>query len=133
MKDRAKRLAGLNIHNNEKARASWRRMMKSPEHSRRMSEACTGMTQGGLSALNNPHHPRAVHAVFQTPRLEQFHVDNISRFVRAHPHLFDPEDLIRKPYSKRASYSCNATQGLSSLTRNRRSWKGWSLLKFLPE
>ena len=134
MEERKARLHGINIHENPLARKNWLAKMRSPQHREAMRIRCTGMVQTGLGAKDNPLHVRAVHAVYESPRREQFFVDNIARFVRSHGYLFKKEDLKQRPWAKKkASYQCNATQGLSTLTRNRKSWKGWSILHFTNE
>ncbi len=52
---------------------------------------------------------------------------NLSHFIRTHPELFDPADLV--PYNSREP-RCRATGGLLSLCPRRKvvqgTWKGWT-------
>ena len=75
-------------------------------------------------------HYCAINWIFRSPDNVVYEFKNLANFVRNHPELFAPEDLIKK-HNK-----CNAVNGLSSLKPYRRNgepkklvngtWKGWS-------
>ena len=56
---------------------------------------------------------------------------NLRLFVRNSPHLFEPDDVVWKPYKeKHAADWCRAANGLASLSPNKKHplnvWKGWT-------
>jgi len=59
------------------------------------------------------------------PRGRNWEVKGISKFVKAHPELFDPEDI-----SPRGNRPCNAQIALTRVVGNQKhsvvSWKGWT-------
>jgi hypothetical protein len=76
-------------------------------------------------------HHMAFACEFRSPTNVVWYVKNVRHFVRTHPELFDPEDVIMKKQKSSKYYYCNAASGLGKLTgrtRPRGSWKGWTLV-----
>ena len=108
----------------------WLEAVQSPQHRERLSKRLTGQVKDtDLTRRNSPRHARALHLTVRSPAGVPYLVDNLSAFVRAHPELFDPEDVVNRS-RKRASYQSRATAGLRKLRAivgTRLSWKGWTL------
>ena len=64
------------------------------------------------------------HWMLKAPDNRVFEFDNLNKFVRENPKMFEPNDVIWH------RYSCNAVKGLSRLRGSRAqpiaSWKGWT-------
>jgi hypothetical protein len=75
--------------------------------------------------LKGPQHPQAIVCEFRSPTNVVWHVKNITHFVRTHPELFNPEDLIIK---KKKSLAISGLLSLTARTRPTGSWKGWTLV-----
>ena len=104
--------------------------LRTPEHRERMREMVTGREmQTEITRRGSPRHFKALHLTLRTPAGVPYRVDNLCEFVRSHPHLFDPADVVNRS-RMRASYQSRATAGLGKLqTASGRalSWKGWTL------
>ena len=76
--------------------------------------------------LGSPKYWDAIvkHWILKAPNNCVFEFDNLSKFVRENPEMFDASDVIWH------RYSCNATKCLSRLRGSRSqpiaSWKGWT-------
>lgn len=83
----------------------------------------------GKSA-NNVH---AKEWILVSPDDTVYHTTNLHHFVRNHPHLFAPKDVIWKRQGGGRGTGgeyCNATARLSNVRNGKSSaWKGWRLLK----
>lgn len=102
----------------------------SPETKEKMRVACFGKQHKLPGMAKGPQHHAAIVCELRSPTNVVWYVKNVRHFVRTHPELFDPEDLIIKKYKSGAS-NCNAVAGFLSLTaikRPRGSWKGWTLV-----
>jgi len=59
-----------------------------------------------------------------------YHVVNVSKFVREHEELFEPQDVI---WDLENGYVCRAVKRLNSLGGNgkdvRTHWKNWELVR----
>lgn len=96
-----------------------------PETKEKMRLALLGKPCTSPKSAKGPQHFRSVACEFRSPTNVVWYVKNISHFIRTHPELFNPEDLIIKKYKSRA------LAGLLSLTARKRpngSWKGWTLV-----
>jgi len=90
-----------------------------------------GITQRGLCAKSPKHHRAVEFALVKEGRL--YTGRNIAHFVRTHPDLFDPADVVWKPQfpAKTGSVSvyCVASKVLSKLSPYTKNpvlaWKGW--------
>jgi hypothetical protein len=106
------------------------RGLRAPERVERMRELMIGRPRASeLTRRGSVRHYKALHFSVKSPAGLTYQVDNLSEFVRSHPHLFDPADVINRS-RMRASYQCRATQGLRKLRAvagTRLSWKGWTL------
>jgi len=113
---KAKRLAWLKSEANRK-RVSAMFKDKHPQHPKRKQFS--------------PLHSKAVECFFRDPQNVIHYCRNICRFVHENPNLFNPEDVIQKIHGGKPSksYICNATQGLSQVSRGHRmTWKGWTVV-----
>lgn len=63
------------------------------------------------------------------PSGEVHEFSNLAHFVRTHPDLFDPDDLVNRT-GRPTSYICRATVGLGQLRPEKKmkvnQWKGWT-------
>ena len=111
-------------------RERWLRSQRSPERRERIRQRQTGRARvTELTRLDSPRHAAALHIAVKSPAGVTYLVDNVAAFVRGHPELFAPEDVVnRRPpgtgYKSRAS--CGLCR-LQSVAGTRLSWKGWTL------
>lgn len=112
---------------------AWERWLKgqqAPERRERMRELMTGREQvTELTRRGSPRHFRALHITVRSPAGVPYRVDNVAAFVRGHPELFSPEDVVsRDPrpgwYRSRAAAGLRRLQSASGTAG---SWKGWTL------
>lgn len=112
------------------ARENWLKALQAPEHRERISAQMMGRVMAtDLTRRGSARHFKALHFTVRTPAGVPYRVDNLSEFVRSHPHLFDPADVVNRS-RMRASYQSRATAGLRRLQAvvgTRLSWKGWTL------
>lgn len=101
-----------------------------------VSRKLSGRTRIQPSVAKGVEHNRAKHLLVSSPSRRIYAVDNVSHFVRSHPELFNPDDLIQYRSSK--SFRCKASCGLLSLIQKgfhgnrsnaRGVWKGWTLVE----
>jgi predicted nucleic acid-binding Zn ribbon protein len=112
-----------------------------PEKRIQAADVMRGRPQEAVLTAKGPDHCRATDYWLRSPDGRIFHGRNILEFVRQHPDLFDPEDVVWKvPGYRSASKvlgllriptkTCRAAKGLSNLFGNRPdvrySWKGWT-------
>lgn len=93
----------------------------SPRHRDKLSK---------IALSKGAKHHAAAHFEVRSPKNVVWRVQNIKCFVRTHPELFDPEDVIWKRTPSGCVY-CKATGGFGSLRSRkdpRGSWKGWTLV-----
>lgn len=97
------------------------------KRARRAGDTMRGIPQpmGGLTAKAEHNAHAKLFSVF-SPDGNLFSFRNLNHFVREHPHLFAPQDVVWK--GKDSNPWCRANRGLASLfkSRPRRQWKGWS-------
>ncbi len=105
--------------------AAWRKLL---------SESIKANWDSGTRKPGNPHvgkripgpdHYSAKHFRLRGPRGEEYAIKNLSDFVRTHPQLFSPDDVIGHISKQRAR------KGLARLFENAQplgSWKGWTAL-----
>ena len=73
---------------------------------------------------------RAKHWTLISPDNKTYQVCNLYQFVRDHPHLFAPKDVIWKRSRGKGAEYCNATAGLLNVSSGKSSnWKGWRAQK----
>ena len=112
------------------ALAKWLEWQRSPERRERLREVMTGRAKATeKTRRGSARHCRALHCTVRTPAGVPHRVDNLSEFVRTHPDLFDPEDVVNR-LRGRAGYQSRATRGLARLqseSDTRLSWKGWTV------
>ena len=102
----------------------------SPEAREKIRLAHSGRTCTEPKRAKGPQHCGSIVCELRSSTNVVWYVKNVRHFVRTHPELFNPEDLIMKKY-KSGSSNCNAVAGLLSLTAIKRpvgSWKGWTLV-----
>lgn len=133
LSERNKR-TGLNPYSveNEASKAKRLAWMASEENRKRVSAIFKDKhPQSPLLKKYSPNHVKAVECFFRDPRNVVHYCRNICRFVHENQHLFNPEDVIQKIHGGKPSksYVCNATQGLSQVSRGHRmTWKGWAVV-----
>lgn len=87
-------------------------------------------TKPGLRA--GPDHWEASTGVLRSPDGRLWPYTNRTHFVREHPELFEPEDVVWRSFSKnqkKAKIVCRAVTGLSALycdSARASSWHGWT-------
>lgn len=93
-----------------------------------------GRAQKALATAKGPQHKNGVICEIRSPTNVVWYVRNITDFVRTHPHLFDPEDVVwvnYKAHLGREAWRCRAQKGIMKLREAkdpRGSWKGWTLV-----
>jgi hypothetical protein len=111
-------------------REKWLEAVRTPEYRERIREVMTGREMATeITRRGSARHFKALHFTVRTPAGVPYRVDNLAEFVRSHPHLFDPADVVDRS-RVRASYQSRATAGLAKLRAvvgTRLSWKGWTL------
>jgi hypothetical protein len=112
------------------ALAKWLEGQRSPERRERLRQVLTGRAKATeKTRRGSARHCRALHCTVRTPAGVPHRVDNLSEFVRTHPDLFAPEDVVNQ-LRGRAGYQSRATRGLARLqseSDTRLSWKGWTV------
>ena len=113
----------------------------SPEKRIQAADVMRGRPQEAILTAKGPDHWRSTDYCLRSPKGKIFHGRNILEFVRQHPDLFDPEDVVwRVPRYRVASkvlgllkvptQTCRAAKGLAHLFGEgphvRYSWKGWT-------
>lgn len=69
----------------------------------------------------------------QAPCGTIYRTSDVAKFVRDHPHLFEPDDIKERhmPSDGATEYWTKADRGLYTLTCGRsNSWKGWTVCTF---
>jgi hypothetical protein len=102
----------------------------SPETREKMRVAWFGKQHKLPGMAKGPQHHKSIVCELRSPTGIVWYVKNVRHFIRTHPELFNPEDLIINKY-KDGSVRCKAISGLAKLTARTRpagSWKGWTLV-----
>lgn len=111
-----------------------------PEKRIQAADKMRDRPQEALLTAKGPEHWRSTEYHLRNPDGKIFRGRNILEFVRQHPDLFDPQDVVWKvPNHRYASKvlgllkvptkTCHAAKGLSRLfarSHTRYSWKGWT-------
>jgi hypothetical protein len=87
-----------------------------------------GKTYAEPKRAKGPQHFGAVACEFRSPTDVVWRVKNISHFIRTHPELFNPEDLIIKKTKKGKSRALAGLLSITARTKPNGSWKGWTLV-----
>ena len=73
-----------------------------------------------------PEHKRAQRWKLRSPnRAQIFEFSSLEFFIKTHPHLFDPDDLIPSQKGKRSRASVGLGSLSPRLSKTTGSWKGW--------
>ena len=111
-------------------RERWLKTQQAPERRERMRELMTGRDMvTELTRRGSPRHFKALHITVRSPDGVPYRVDNVAAFVRGHPELFSPEDVVSRD-PRRGWYRSRAAAGLrrlQSASGTSASWKGWTL------
>ena len=98
-------------------------------------EAFKRMVKARPDMKPDERHFRARVWRIRSPENRVFEFKNLAKFIRDHPELFLPEDVIAPVSNKRKK--CHAYGGLNSISprlkRNVGSWKGWTWYSFLEQ
>lgn len=96
------------------------------EHIERMLEKKRGSARCQRGEQNH----RAKHWTLISPDNCIYRIRNLYQFVRDHPHLFAPRDVIWKRSKGKGTEYCNATAGLLNVSSGKSSnWKDWRVEK----
>lgn len=91
-----------------------------------------GRPQTAPATMAGPSNAHSIEGAVRDPAGRMWRFRNLSYFVRTHPHLFEPADMIERPLSVKRpdNKTCNAIKRLLALFGRGRvvpcSWKGWT-------
>jgi hypothetical protein len=96
-----------------------------------------GRAQKALLTKKGPTNHKSLAGAIRSPDNIVYQFRNLTHFVREHPYLFLPEDVIWKPEGTHGGMRCRAQHGLLSLFARhkdvRGSWKGWTLYSHVEQ